>query len=125
MTTLKVKRLGPNFKAPIRKSHLAAGYDIHSAMETTIDPGDWKAVDTEMAIAIPEGYYGRVAPRSGLAVKHGIDVLAGVLDSDYRGHVKIVLINHSGDTFSIKIGDRIAQLIIEKIIIRQSKKSTN
>jgi dUTP pyrophosphatase len=68
-----------------------------------------------LAIAIPEGHYGRIAPRSGLAVKNFIDVGAGVIDMDYRGPVGVVLFNHSGDDFHIKQGDRIAQLIIEKI----------
>ena len=72
-------------------------------------------VQTDLAVAIPAGHYGRVAPRSGLAVKHFIDVGAGVIDSDYRGAVGVVLFNHSADDFHIKHGDRIAQLIIEKI----------
>ena len=66
-------------------------------------------------MAIPEGHYGRVAPRSGLAVKNFIDVGAGVIDCDYRGALGVVLFNHSADDFHIKPGDRIAQLIIEKI----------
>jgi dUTP pyrophosphatase len=71
---------------------------------------------TDIAMAIPPGYYGRVAPRSGLAVKHHIDVGAGVIDADYRGNVGVVLFNHSDNEFVITAGDRVAQLVIEKII---------
>lgn len=79
-------------------------------------------VDTQIALAIPEGYYRRVAPRSGLAIKHGIDVGAGVIDSDYRGTLHVLLFNFGKEDFPIRKGDRIVQLIIEKIaslIIRE------
>jgi len=115
MTTLRVKSLGPNFKSPFRKHKTDAGYDIHAAEEWILSPGDWHAVSTQMAVAIPPGYYGRVAPRSGLAFKHAIDVLAGVCDSSFRGEIKAILINHGKEDYKIEIGDRIAQLIIEKI----------
>lgn len=72
-------------------------------------------VDTDISIAVGEGCYGRIAPRSGLAVKHFIDTGAGVIDSDYRGQVKVLLFNHSEVDFEIKEGDRIAQLVIERI----------
>jgi dUTP pyrophosphatase len=72
-------------------------------------------IKTGIAIEIPEGFYGRIAPRSGLALKHGIDVLAGVIDSSYRGEIGVVLFNtDQNQSFSIKAGDRIAQLIIER-----------
>lgn len=115
MDSLKVKALGSNFSPPTRGSEKAAGYDIRSAENITINGGDWHAVSTEMAVAIPEGHYGRVAPRSGLAYRKGIDVLAGVCDSDFRGEIKVILINHGKEGFKIKKGDRIAQLILEKI----------
>jgi len=111
----KVKALGPNFSPPFRGSEQAAGYDICSAEDVWILVGEWYAVSTEMAVAIPEGHYGRVAPRSGLAYKNGIDVLAGVCDVDFRGEVKVILINHSKTHFKVKKGDRIAQFILEKI----------
>lgn len=72
-------------------------------------------MQTGIHIALPEGHYGRVAPRSGLAVKHGIDVGAGVVDSDYRGLLGIVLFNFGTEDFQLHAGDRIAQLVIEKI----------
>jgi deoxyuridine 5'-triphosphate nucleotidohydrolase len=70
---------------------------------------------TDIAIAVPLGTYGRVAPRSGLALKHGIDVGAGVIDEDYRGNVGVILFNHSDVDFIVAAGDRVAQLILEKI----------
>lgn len=92
-----------------------AGLDLCSSEDHTIHPGQRAAIPTGIAVEIPEGYYGRVAPRSGLAVKHGIDVLAGVVDSGYRGEIKVVLINtDSKNSFDVRRGDRIAQLIIER-----------
>ncbi|KAJ6687263.1 DEOXYURIDINE 5'-TRIPHOSPHATE NUCLEOTIDOHYDROLASE-LIKE [Salix purpurea] len=72
-------------------------------------------VPTDLSIAIPEGTYARIAPRSGLAWKHSIDVGAGVIDADYRGPVGVILFNHSDLDFEVKVGDRIAQLILQKI----------
>lgn len=77
-------------------------------------PGERALVHTGVAMAVPAGHYGHIMPRSGLALKHGIAVMAGVIDSDYRGEVGVVLINHGGSPIEIKHGDRIAQLIIEK-----------
>ncbi len=79
-----------------------------------IYPGERMLIHTGVSMAVPAGHYGRVAPRSGLAMKNGIDVLAGVIDSDYRGEVGVILINHGGTPVEIKHGDRVAQLIIEK-----------
>lgn len=73
-------------------------------------------VPTDLSIAIPEGTYARIAPRSGLAWKNSIDVLAGVVDADYRGPVGVILFNHSDTDFEVKAGDRVAQLIIEVIM---------
>ncbi|KKY15479.1 putative dutpase [Phaeomoniella chlamydospora] len=112
---LLIKRLSPKAQAPTRGSDFAAGYDIYSAHDTVI-PGRGKAlVDTDLAIAVPEGTYGRIAPRSGLASKHFIDTGAGVIDADYRGQVKVLLFNHAEADFQIKQGDRIAQLVLERI----------
>lgn len=111
------------------------GYDLFSTETVTLNPMERRAVSTGIAIEIPRGFYGRIAPRSGLAVKNGIDVLAGTIDSGYKGEVKVVLINlnvsfeeivrnlikpdpmthffGSNQKFEIRAGDRIAQLIIE------------
>jgi dUTP pyrophosphatase len=111
---LLVKTLHPAAKIPRRESQGAAGYDLSSAVDVTIPPGGRAVVATGIAIAVPEGTYGRVAPRSGLAAKHGIDVLAGVIDEDYRGEVSVILLNTGSAAFSIAAGDRIAQLVLEK-----------
>jgi dUTP pyrophosphatase len=112
---LRVKKLSEYAVLPSRATANSAGYDL-SASHATMVPRHGKAlVQTDLAIAVPQGHYGRIAPRSGLAVKFFIDVGAGVIDSDYRGAVGVVLFNHSADDFHIKQGDRVAQLILECI----------
>ncbi|PRQ27021.1 putative dUTP diphosphatase [Rosa chinensis] len=112
----RVKKLSENAVLPSRGSPLSAGYDLSSATETKIPARGKALVPTDLSIAVPEGTYARVAPRSGLTWKHSIDVGAGVIDADYRGPVGVILFNHSDVDFEIKVGDRIAQLIIEIII---------
>lgn len=114
--TLRVKRHKPEATLPQRATRGSAGYDLCSAIDTAVEPGGRLAIPTELSVELTEGHYGRVAPRSGLAMKKGINVGAGVLDSDYRGKIAVILFNHSDELFSIKTGDRIAQLIIECII---------
>ncbi|KAI8922421.1 deoxyuridine 5'-triphosphate nucleotidohydrolase [Powellomyces hirtus] len=113
---LLVKRLTEKGRLPTRGSPFAAGYDIYSAKTTTLPPHSRAVVPTDISIAVPAGTYGRVAPRSGLAVKHFVDVGAGVIDADYRGPLGIVLFNFGENSFEIKEGDRIAQLVLEKIV---------
>lgn len=113
--TLYVQLFTKSAQLPKRCSSHAAGCDIYSAETTTIAANSRKLISTGIAIEIPQNHYGRIAPRSSLAVNYGIQVGAGVIDSDYRGEVKILLFNHGTDTFEIKQGDRIAQLIVEKI----------
>ncbi|KAK7372261.1 hypothetical protein VNO80_05636 [Phaseolus coccineus] len=113
---LRVKKLSDKAVLPSRASPLSAGYDLSSAVETKVPARGKALVATDISIAIPEGTYARVAPRSGLAWKHSIDVGAGVIDADYRGPVGVILFNHSDVDFEVKVGDRVAQLIIEKIV---------
>jgi len=112
---LLFKRLHPDARLPSRGSARAAGLDLCAVERVTIEPGGRAAVRTGLAVAIPAGFYGRVAPRSGLAVRHGIDVLAGVVDSDYRGEILCALVNHGSEAFEIEPGARVAQLVIEAI----------
>lgn len=112
--TLHIKQLHPAAQLPRRGSAFAAGADLHCVSAFTLQPGERKAVPTGLALAIPPGYYGRVAPRSGWAVKHGIDTLAGIIDADYRGEVLVLLINLGDQPFTAAAGERIAQLIIER-----------
>ncbi|XP_028402273.1 deoxyuridine 5'-triphosphate nucleotidohydrolase-like [Dendronephthya gigantea] len=105
--------------APSRGSSGAAGYDLYSAYDMTV-PAQGKAlVKTDIAVALPDGWYGRVAPRSGLSWKHHLDVGAGVIDSDYRGNVGVILFNLSHIDYEVKQGDRIAQLLIQRICTPQ------
>lgn len=115
MEVLKVKKLSERAQLPKKGSALAAGFDLCSACDMKIEAGGKAMVPTDLSIAVPSGTYGRVAPRSGLAVKNFIDVGAGVIDEDYRGPVNVVLFNFGKTDFEIKQGDRIAQLVLEKI----------
>jgi deoxyuridine 5'-triphosphate nucleotidohydrolase len=112
---LKVKKLSPDAILPVRGTSRAAGYDLFATKSVIIAPHEKAPVPTDLAVQIPSGYYGRIAPRSGLAVKHFIDVGAGVIDEDYRGPVIVLLFNFSSDAFQVNKGDRIAQLLLEKI----------
>lgn len=93
----------------------AAGADLYANEALTLAPGERAPVATGLRVEIPAGYAGLVWPRSGLAVRHGIDTLAGVIDSDYRGEVRVILVNHGREPFRIEPGDRIAQLVVQKI----------
>ncbi|XP_046510687.1 deoxyuridine 5'-triphosphate nucleotidohydrolase, mitochondrial isoform X2 [Equus quagga] len=112
---LRFTRLSEHATAPTKGSARAAGYDLYSAYDYTVPPMEKALVKTDIQIALPSGCYGRVAPRSGLAAKHFIDVGAGVIDEDYRGNVGVVLFNFGKEKFEVKKGDRIAQLICERI----------
>ena len=95
---------------------MAAGLDLCALEDVEIQPKQRAVARTGLAVAIPPGFYGRVAPRSGLAVKQGLDVLAGVIDSDYRGEICCVLYNTGDDPIALPAGSRICQLILEQII---------
>lgn len=114
-SSFRVAKLHDDAVIPSRGSAGAAGYDLSSVVDCVIGPGSYEIIDTGIAIQIPSDCYARVAPRSGLAAKHLIDVLAGVVDSDYRNQIKVILINHSASPFKVAKGDRIAQLIFERI----------
>lgn len=132
MDTLKIEfvKLSKHAMTPERQNKGDAGYDLYAVERMKIKPMCRQLVNTGLSIQIPEGYYGRIAPRSGLAYKSGIDVMAGVIDSNYRGEIKVLLMNLNFNInqalnpidylvgsvldFCIKPGDRIAQLIIEK-----------
>ena len=128
---IKYSKLIDTAQVPFRANESDAGYDLFSTEYVTIEPFQRKLVATGISVEIPPGFYGRIAPRSGLSCKKGIDVMAGVIDSGYRGEVKVLLISFnfegynlkpnayeamfgSSNKIDIKPGDRIAQLIIEK-----------
>ncbi len=115
-----VKRL-PHFEGlelPEYATEGAAGMDVLAAEDVVLGPGARHAVATGLAVAIPPGFEIQVRPRSGLALKHGITVpnTPGTIDSDYRGELKVILINHGGDPFEIRRGDRIAQLVLAPVV---------
>lgn len=117
---VQVKRLpnGVGLELPRYATDGAAGMDVVSAETVTLAPGARYAVATGLALAIPLGYEIQVRPRSGLALKHGITVpnTPGTIDSDYRGELKIILINHGHEPFPIARGDRVAQLVLAPVI---------
>jgi len=113
---LRVKKLSEHATVPTRGSAQAAGYDLSSAEECTVPARGKALIRTDLAVAVPAGTYGRVAPRSGLALKKGIDCGGGVIDADYRGNVGVILFNHGDEEFVVHRGDRIAQLILERIV---------
>ncbi|XP_063931539.1 uncharacterized protein LOC135143578 isoform X2 [Zophobas morio] len=113
---LKVQRLSAQATLPVRATEFSAGYDLFSSSDIVVPAKGKELIKTDIAIAIPPNCYGRIAPRSGLAWKLSVDVGGGVVDADYRGPLGVILFNHGEKDFSIKRGDRVAQLILEKII---------
>ena len=116
MEKLKVVLTTPDAKMPIRTSCGAAGYDLFSAIDVIIPPKGKAKISTDIKMKIPEGYYGRIAPRSGLAWKKHVAIGGGVIDPDFRGIIHILIFNHAESLLKINKGDRIAQIIITKAI---------
>lgn len=119
--SLFVKRLSEYSTLPTRGTEHSAGLDLSSAYDYVVPPHGKELIKTDLSLSIPEGHYGRIAPRSGLAWKNFVDVGAGVIDSDYRGNVSVLLFNHSDVNFIVNRHDRVAQLIIEKISLPEVK----
>ena len=101
---------------PARQTEGSAGFDLHAITPISIWPDEWQRIKTGIAVKIPEGHVGIIKPRSSLAVRHGLDVLAGVIDSDYRGELVVVLINHGSERYDVQTGDRVAQLVVTPIV---------
>ena len=114
---LLIVREDKSVPLPKYQTQGSAGMDLHSAEDVSIGSGEFKIVNTGLRVAIPSGFEGQIRPRSGLAAKHGISIVntPGTADSDYRGVIKIIMINHGKESFEIRKGDRIAQLVINKI----------
>jgi dUTP pyrophosphatase len=119
MISVEIKTLphGEGLPLPAYETNGAAGMDLRAAEDFTLKPGGRCLVSTGLAIALPEGFEAQVRPRSGLAVKHGITVLnaPGTIDCDYRGEIKVPLINHGDRDFVITRGDRIAQMVVASV----------
>ena len=108
---------GEGLPLPERATPGSAGFDLRAAEAVTIPPGEWRVIPTGLAMAIPLGWEGQVRPRSGLAAKHGVTVLnaPGTIDADYRGEVKVPLVNHGREAFVVARGDRVAQLLFAPV----------
>lgn len=117
MKIIKFKKLVPEAKIPAYANSGSSGMDVSSVAALTIEPGEWVAVSTGLMADIPEDMEIQVRPRSGLALKHGITVLntPGTVDSSYLGEIKVILINHGKNAFSVNAGDRIAQFVVADI----------
>jgi dUTP pyrophosphatase len=113
---LKVKKFSKDAVLPVKGRVGDAGWDLSSVEDVSIAPNSWKLVDTGIGFTVPDGTYGRIAPRSSVSTK-GVSVNAGVIDKTYTGVVKVLLVNHSStNTYEVKKYNKIAQLILEKII---------
>lgn len=120
-----VYRRSPQASLPRRATPQSAGLDLTSVENVIIQERGRAVVATDLTIILPRGTFGRIAPRSGLAVKHGIDVGAGIVDADYRGRIEVVLFNHTDDVFFVRQGDRIAQLIVQPCIMEDVVEETS
>ncbi len=112
---ISVQLLDNNAKIPTKANANDAGFDLYSIIDTVIPPKQRKTVRTGIAIQMPDHLAGLIWPRSGLSVKQGIDVLAGVVDSGYRGEIMVCLYNTSDEVVGINTGDRIAQIIFQEV----------
>ena len=117
MIEVKIKRIFENAKIPYRQTEGSSGYDLYSTENKTIKKGEIALVSTGVVLEIPVGYEAQVRPRSGLALKKGLTVLntPGTIDADYRGEVKVILINLGKEDVTINQGDRISQLVFQKV----------
>jgi dUTP pyrophosphatase len=112
--SLQIQKIAPDAILPTLSTPGAAGYDLYAYTECVVEPGRRLVVPLGFTTKIPDGLYGRISPRTGLAVKHGLDVLGGVIDPDYKDEIKVVLYNTDRYPFVIHPGYRIAQLILER-----------
>jgi dUTP pyrophosphatase len=110
---VNVLKCNENAIVPKRGSEYSAGSDLHSLLDYVIEPKSRCLISTGLKIQFPNNVYGRIAPRSGLALKYGIDVMAGVIDPDYTGEIKVILYNTNDIKFEVQKDDRIAQIIFE------------
>lgn len=124
LNVLRFKQLDPRAVLPKRGSALAAGLDVCSIEDVELGPKQRVAARTGLAVAIPPGFYGRMAPRSGLAARKGLDVLAGVIDSDYRGEIHCLLYNTGDELIKLPAGSKICQMIVEQIITPDAEWAT-
>jgi dUTP pyrophosphatase len=123
MSQVKFTKLHPDAKPPMYQTDQSVGADLTSVEDVDIEPGQFRLVKTGIAVELPRAIEMQIRPRSGLAFKHGVTVLnaPGTIDSDYRGEVGVLLINHGTTTFRVSKGDRIAQAVLAKAILTNYK----
>ena len=112
-------------KLPLRSTPESAGLDLFAAEDKNIAGNDHESVSIGLKVALPKGTYGRISSRSGLSLLYGIEVGGGVIDSDYRGEIKVILYNHTTEFYHVKSGDRIAQFIVEPILLWEPELKCN
>ncbi|HEX2994786.1 MAG TPA: dUTP diphosphatase [Anaerolineales bacterium] len=122
---VKVKKLIPDAQLPKYGRPGDAGFDLYAAEDMSLAPGKHSLIKTGIAVSIPEGTVGLIWDRSGMAARHGIKTMAGVVDFTYRGEVGVVLINLSQNSYGIKKGDRIAQMLIQPVLHAQVEEVTD
>lgn len=110
----QIKKLHPEAKVPLHIHSWDAGYNLFSVETVTLQPGQRHPFKTGIALTLPAGYYARIAPRSGMAFRNGIDVLAWVIDHNYTGEYIVILINLGDEPYEVLSGDKIAQAVFEK-----------
>lgn len=120
---VKFLRLHPDAKPPMYQTDQSVGADLTSVDDLEINPGEFKLVKTGISVELPRGIEMQIRPRSGLAFKHGVTVLnaPGTIDSDYRGEIGVLLINHGNDVFKVNKGDRVAQAVLAKAVLMNYK----
>ena len=115
---VKFIRLSVNAIKPVQSTPQAAGFDLYSAYDVVVPSQNKALIKTDIALEFPNNCcYGHIAPRSGLALHNFIQIGGGIIDADYRGNIGVILFNHSDQVFFVKIGDRIAQIIFQKIML--------
>jgi deoxyuridine 5'-triphosphate nucleotidohydrolase len=113
---MEVKKFHPDAVIPKRQTEASVGHDLHTIEEKVVPPRGLAMIDTGIGVRIPYGSYARIAPRSGLSLK-GLDTMAGVVDPDWRASIKVILFNHTDKEYQVLKGDRIAQLILERVAL--------
>ena len=117
LVNLDFVKLSPKIKTPTKSTQFSVGLDIYSPSDYVINPKDQLVISTRLKIKIPHGHYGHLCSKSGLAMRYHIHIGAGIIDPDYTGEIKVLLLNLGTEPFQILTGDAIAQLILEKISI--------
>ena len=114
---LRIKKVSKNAKVPDQPYDGDAGFDLYSTGTVSIEPGKKAAIGTGIALAIPKGFVGLIWDKSGIAIKHGLKTLGGVVDSGYRGEVMVGIINHSDKPYIFEEGDKVAQMLIQEVVL--------